>query len=906
MMRTCRIGIATIVSSALFVPSREAVADTTSTLYHHATVFTGRAEQPDATWFVVENGRVADVGSGDTPARWRGAHRVDLGGRFVMPGFVDAHVHFVEGGLRLIQEDLADVASPDDVKRAIARAARNSVSDFVVVRNMGLGVIGNQPPTHERMAPITAAAGAAPILVTLNGGHQVYANRAALGRLGIDAHTPAPPGGTIAKDGAGKPTGLLVDAAAWNALQTVESALSPAEIARAIDAASRRAQKYGITSIGDNTLFPAHLAQYVRMVHAGVLSLRVTARSYGPEPSTRLAMNSQGASQFGGPDPRIHYFGENFFLDGALGPRGSHGGTRHDAVLSYSSAELRDQMLFAAPFGTAYHTWSREGTERLVQARSGIEERRRGSLPDVIDHCERCGGGGLPERIRKAGFRITVLPGQLHDLPALSRDEAPDDSLLSLRELFDAGLEPALTSDWPFGAETTYPGIPDGLNRIGLAPLANVAVVTSGKTPDGRNIAGAETRTISMGRALLGVTAYGAAAIGRSDVGRIAPGAWADFVVLPVSPFQVDPVSLYGVDPVETFSEGVVVASTSSTGADRSSFDVSPFASHPSGFAISPIIGYDPVPGFLLGAAYFFYPYEASGPLGSVQAFGSPAQLRGRVEAELIVMRAFGRVSPRIAVRFDTLRDRYYGVGMRTVPDVYQTTEPVRVDASAGVLVALNRSIQVGIHAVGGYLREKSADAIQVLAGGDEGAIEGGFAGGRVELAFDDRDNVFGTRFGGRRILWTETYGLQASKASFRQRFGATITQFIPLRAPDFVLALRAEAGSSVGTHAYTTDFALGGSDLLRGYYSNRFRGHHYAAGTIEIRAPIVGPFSAVAFGDVGTMWVDSLGAPGALGRSGGLGLRFGLPPDRLVRLRFDFGFAPDQWGVFFKFNEAF
>src|SRR6266511_689857 len=95
-------------------------------------------------------------------------------------------------------------------------------------------------------------------------------------------------------------TGLLVDAAAWNATRSIEAALPPAEIARAIDAASRRAIRYGITSIGDNTFFPAHLAQYVRLVRAGVVRLRITARSYGPESSTRLAMNSQGASQFGG------------------------------------------------------------------------------------------------------------------------------------------------------------------------------------------------------------------------------------------------------------------------------------------------------------------------------------------------------------------------------------------------------------------------------------------------------------------------------------------------------------------------------------------------------------------------------------------------------------------------------
>src|SRR5258706_4296122 len=195
---------------------------------------------------------------------------------------------------------------------------------------------------------------------------------------------------------------------------------------------------------------------------------------------------------------------------------------------------------------------------------------------------------------------------------------------------------------------------------------------------------------------------------------------------------------------------------------------------------------------------------------------------------------------------------------------------------------------------------------MQVLGRGGEGRVGGAFAGGRLELAVDDCDNSFASRFGGRRILWAETYGLQGGGGSFRQRFGVPVPKFFPLRAPDFVLALRAEGGASVGDHAYATDCALGGGDLLRGYYSTRFRGHHYAAGSAEIRMPILGPFAAVAFGDVGKVWLDGGDSSGQLGRSGGFGLRFGLPPDRLIRLRFDFGFAPDQWGLFFRFNEAF
>src|SRR5258708_2226055 len=105
---------------------------------------------------------------------------------------------------------------------------------------------------------------------------------------------------------------------------------------------------------------------------------------------------------------------------------------------------------------------------------------------------------------------------------------------------------------------------------------------------------------------------------------------------------------------------------------------------------------------------------------------------------------------------------------MGTDPAIYEPTDRKGVDASAGALVSLNRSIGVGIHAVFGYLRDDSAVGLQALGRGEEGPVNGAFAGGRLELAVDDRDNAFTSRFGGRRGLWTETYGLQGGEGSFR------------------------------------------------------------------------------------------------------------------------------------------
>jgi predicted amidohydrolase YtcJ len=884
-----------------------------STLYQHASVFTGRSDGVDASWFVVSDGQFVDVGSGPVPERWRLARSVDLGGRFVSPGFVDAHVHFVDGGLSLLQVDAGDARTASDVRKAVVQAAAQPLGPWVVVRNVGLDVLGGRYPTHATMGDLLGPASGRPLLLLLKGGHHVYASPAALARLGIDRHTPSPRGGIVVRDPEGAPTGLLVDQAAWDAVRALDLDIPPEVIAEAVLRAQALAVRFGITSIGDNTFFPAHAAAYARMANKQLLRLRISMRSFGPEPTTRLAMKSLGRRAFGRPGLQIQYFGEKYFLDSALGTAGAAvvGAERMETGPRYSVAELRDRMLFAAPFGTAFHTQSREGAERFAAARATIAGRREGALPDIIDHCGRCGGGGLPQRLRAAGLRLTVLPGQLHDLPSLLRDLPSDThaSLLQVRELFEAGLEPALTSDWPFGTDKSYPDLPDGFHRVGLAALANVAVAVSGKTPDGIAIEGAASRTIPVGQALLGITAYGARAIGRSDVGRIVPGARADFVVLPESPYDVDPLELYRMDAIATYIGGVLVGgAVPGDGAAPRVADVGAkdFASKPTGHAVAPIFGYDPVPGLLLGAAYFFYPYEPRGLRGFIQVYMSPKQLRGYGESEIIAGRLLGKASPRLWVRVNSLADRYYGAGMGTDPRLYVETEPRRIDGAFGVIYPLGPTVSLGAYVRGGQIQDGRAPEIEAFAPPSEGAVNGAFLGGRIEISRDARDNAFATRTGGRELLWAETYGLQAGARSRRTLLGLTLTQFIAVRAPDLVLALRADGGTSAGEPSYATNYAIGGSDLLRGYYSNRFRGEHFAAGTAELRWPIVGPLSGAAFGDIGRVWAAGDVHPRIVAYSGGGGLRLGLPPDFLIRLRLDLGFAPDQWGLFFKFNEAF
>ncbi len=444
-----------VVLATLFAPPTHAEprAGAGAVVYYNGAVFTGQDGAVDGSWFVVRDGRFVDVGRGaGLPIGWNGAETHDLGGRFVAPGFIDAHVHLVDGGLSLIQTDLGLVRTAEELSGALVQADHQRVGGFVVARNLGLEACGGTLPTHDlfhRLLPSPDA----PAFVALKGGHLVYLNRPALARLGIDRDTPDPPGGQIVRDAAGEPTGVLVDQAAWNAVRFVSSEIDPQTVAQAILAAQQRALRYGVTTIGDNTFYPVHMAQYLRLSEAGLLKLRVAARSFGSLPITHFLMKSIGTTPFGGRDSRVRYLGAKFFLDTSLSEAavegatpqspGSAKGDSGEAGLTMTEDQLREAFLFAGPYGLAFHNQSRAGTERLLAVRASIAGRRDPRAVDIIDHCGAC-DGDLPARLRDSGFKVTLLPGQLHDLPTIARRLGDDATrrLLPIRELFQAGVRP--------------------------------------------------------------------------------------------------------------------------------------------------------------------------------------------------------------------------------------------------------------------------------------------------------------------------------------------------------------------------------------------------------------------------------------------------------------------------------
>ncbi len=916
--------ISSLIPSLLFAKEKYP-----PTLYYNGNIFTARSDKPDANWFVVQKGRFVALGSGDKiPEEWKELeNKIDLKGAFVSPGFIDAHVHFVDGGLGLLQSNLGNLDSTSEVITALEKEKQQVLGDWVIARNLSPDIFDNRLPTHEDFRGLPPDFKTTPLFILFNDGHHAYVNEAGLTKLKIDEKTPDPERGKMIRDAQNRPTGVLVDEATWEALKKIYEDIPTETLSQAILTAQQKALSYGITTLGDNTFFPDHMALYLKLQKKNVFFMRVMSRSFGKVYMTKLMMQGLGGSYTGRKSVSLQYFGEKFFLDGSLSMSAQDRSPEKEppgGIPFYTEAELKKIFLFEGRTGLAFHTQSEESLKRLIDAKHSILNRRKSKMPDVIDHCGSCSAEWI-SKIEENKFKVTLLPLQLYDLKGLTQSygEVQVSKLLDFRGLFESKIDPAFTSDWPYGLGTPPRGQEIDLTQLSLSPLAGVASVVSGRFPDGEMIPYASTRTLSLDQALLGITRYGAAAVGRSkDLGKISMGYLADFLIFSESPFQVDPVHLYQMTPEATYVAGKKVYESSSStpspggrgqGGGGTLEKTSPeelakkFTSPPRGWAPAPVIGYDPTYGILLGGAVFTYPYKEKGWFGDVQIIAAPQQGTVRSYVDLDYLKLKPWFTPQLRLYFNSIQDQYFGVGNDTPSQSYFLDEPQQVEVKAGALFHLKHKLHLGAYGIYDYLTDGKAGAIEQIAGPFEGFIDGNAAALDFEFIHDTRDNPFSTRYGSKKTLWFKPWFIQGSTGTPRYQLGAEYDQFIALYAPDLILAMRFEGAASVGHPSYLNNYTLGGRKRLRGYRDNRFRGDYYALGTAEIRFPLWYIFSGVAFAEVGKVWVDGLNnSIRNIGYTGGVGLRFGIPPDFRIKLRLDAGFAPDQHGIFFGYGEAF
>ena len=527
-MKTRRAGLACALALALVALAACMNAPPADRILVNGRIWTGWEEHPEARAIALRGGRIVAVGADADVRPLAGpATRIDdLGGRRVVPGFIDSHTHFLEGGRYLRGLDLRDTRSEREMASKLGRHA---------TRLPPGRWIQDGSWDHERWDParlpskhsIDRVTPDHPVSVSRLDGHMVLVNSLALLLAGISRDTPDPPGGRIDRDASGEPTGILRDSAI-DLVAAVIPAPTPNELDETLVAALSHAASLGVTSIHDNSSF-AELETFRRAQARGALTLRVYVRT----PLSEWKRHLDEIRRHGRGDEWIHLGGLKGFMDGSLGSHTAYffepyndepqsvGLLREDLFpVDRMSSQIRDAI--AAGLQVTVHAIGDRANSMLLDMFEEVESAVGSQSHRLrIEHAQHLRAADI-RRFAQQGVIASMQPAHIVDDGSWAEKRIGSErcrTTYAFRSLLDSGARLAFGSDWPVAS---------------LDPIWGIYSAVTRRTIDGRNPAGwvAEEK-ISAEEALSGYTRDAAfAELEEHRKGILRPGYLADLVVL--------------------------------------------------------------------------------------------------------------------------------------------------------------------------------------------------------------------------------------------------------------------------------------------------------------------------------------------------------------------------------------
>jgi len=466
---------------------------------------------------VVDGERIVALGEPELLRSYPDVDVVDLQGRTVGPGFIDAHSHLSIAALHPCWADVSDVADIDDLGRRLTEhAAREPDTDWI--RAAGWNELTTS--VFPRRRDLDALDLDCPVVVAHYSLHQCVVSSRALDVLGIDRRTPDPVGGVIGRDASGEPDGLLVERA-WSEAhaRSMSAYEDPDRWGEHIVAYAHRLIADGITAVHDAACSPAAERCYALLAKAGRLPIGVLAM---PHPA--LILNAPTPDRLEGAitgegDERFRIGAVKLFADGGVAPAVDAHHRGQPVKFGTVFPDLTTHVSAAAErgFQVAVHALGNVGLAGALEAFTHAARRD----PDG-DHRFRVEHACLADARQAAtmaalGAVGVVQPGFLHHLGQAVEGFGFDDATwLPFGTLARAGVPLAASSDDPC---TFY------------EPLRTSAHGATRRTGSGNVLNSGESVTYDD---WLRAYTAGAAYAGRQDGerGRIAPGLRADFVVL--------------------------------------------------------------------------------------------------------------------------------------------------------------------------------------------------------------------------------------------------------------------------------------------------------------------------------------------------------------------------------------
>ena len=521
-----------------------------------AKVWTVDRVHPSAQAVAVLGDRIVAVGSNADVDVWRGHDTkvIDAGGKLLLPGFNDAHVHFVSGGLQLESVQLNDVTTKEEFVRRIAEQAKKTPKGEWIQGGDWDETKWSPPslPTKELIDPATPNN---PVFLSRYDGHSALANSAALRLAGITSQTPDPPGGVIVRDAQGNPTGDLKDAATDIVFKVIPP-LSHEQRLRAVRRALEYAASLGVTSVQNMDPDYADIAAYAELLQSGELTTRIYAAPLIDQVDDQAKIGIRHA--FGGPFLRIGAV--KAFADGSLGSRTAYffepfsdePGNR--GLLGEGMQPLslmRDRMMKADAAGLQMCTHA-IGDQAIsivldlytdvVKAHGEMDRRLR------IEHAQHMAAKDF-DRFAQLNVIASVQPYHAIDDGRWAESYIGHDRAsrtYAFRTFLNHGVHLAFGTDWDVAP---------------LNPLSTIYAAVTRATLDGKNPNGwFPQQKLTVAEAVEAYTMGSAyAEFQEKEKGSITPGKLADMVVLTDDIFSIDPAKIRDVKVVKTIVGGKVV-----------------------------------------------------------------------------------------------------------------------------------------------------------------------------------------------------------------------------------------------------------------------------------------------------------------------------------------------------------
>jgi predicted amidohydrolase YtcJ len=519
-------------------------------------VWTVNPNQPVAEALAIKGNKILKVGSSSTMARMIGdsTEVIDLEGAFVLPGFIDCHTHFLDGGFSLSHVQLREAKTRDDfVARISQKASELGRGDWILNGNWDHQQF--VPPELPKKEWIDSVTPDNPVYVNRLDGHMVLANSAALKIAGIDKNTPTPEGGEILKDPqTGEPTGILKDAAMDLVLAHIPEPTLQDQMLAA-EMALKHANSYGVTSVHDMATFSS-FDVYQQLLHQN----KLTARLYIYIPISAIdLLIGPGKRTFRTSD-FLRIAGLKGFVDGSLGsstalffdPYSDDPVKRGLLAADMFPEGIMEERLRAADqagLQVAVHAIGDEanhiilGLFEKIMNESGDRDRRW-----RIEHAQHLIPGDF-ERFGKLRIIASVQPYHAIDDGRWAAKKIGDERArhtYAFQSLLECGAVLACGSDW-----TVAP----------INPLTGIYAAVTRRTLDGNNSDGwIPEQKISLEEAIKGYTLNAAfTEFAEHLKGSLEEGKLADVVVLDQNLFEIPPEKILGTNVIMTILDGKII-----------------------------------------------------------------------------------------------------------------------------------------------------------------------------------------------------------------------------------------------------------------------------------------------------------------------------------------------------------